>query len=336
MDIKHIVLAMMAAGALLLTGCKDDEDTKPSLSGEVPTPSIPPYVLKGDTYHIVATGVYRGSNPADSLVGFYVFDPILSVNDTLRREKESGPAEMDYVVPDGDRTTYTLSVFAFAKGYYGKGSSVTFSLVNPSLDTLVGSLSGHHLGYEANTSFDDARDGQKYYVSSLSPGGWMLQNLAWEGAGVPFADAVAMNYVAGRFYTYEEALTACPAGWRLPSDADFVALTGAGAVGETIPGKAGLLKGDIWFNGEQLWEYQNSRILLTNEDYFSAMPWGYLTVSAGTHRFMCSGERAVFWTSDAVDAETALVRYLNLDSNDIFVQAMDRKSFGASVRCVKE
>ena len=38
----------------------------------------------------------------------------------------------------------------------------------------------------------------------------------------------------------------------------------------------------------------------------------------------------------AVDAESVQVRYLKLESNDIFVQAMDKKSFYASVRCIKE
>lgn len=336
MKINRYILALLAAAALL-AGCKkDEEDTKPSLSGTVTIgATIPAYVQKGESYHIVASGAYRKSK-TDTLVGYYIYDPITHQYDTIRREGEKGIAEGDFVVSKDSLDKFTLNVTAFAKGYYGTTGSASFTVVNPSLDTLHGSLKGHPFGYDATTSFTDARDGLAYYASSLSSGGWMLQNLAWTGAGYPYADSEAMSYIAGRFYNWNEASTACPAGWKLPSDTDFVALAGAGAAGETIPGAAGVLKGDVSFNGSALWPYQNSKITVTNDAFFTALPWGYLTVSAGTHSYKSFGESAVFWTADSVDSETALARYIKVDSNDILVQAMDKKSFHASVRCIKE
>ena len=327
---------VLLAAATLFAGCKkDDEDTKPSLSGSVTFGSIPAYVQKGDTFHIVASGAYRKSK-TDTLVGYYIYDPIVAKYDTLRAEGVKGPAEGDFVISKDSLISFTMRVGAFAKGYYGTSSSAEFVVVNPSLDTLHGSLTGHPFGYGAGTSFTDARDNQKYYASSTATGGWMLQNLAWTGAGYPFADAEAMNYIAGRFYNWDEAMAACPTGWRLPTDADFVALAGAGAAGETILGAAGTLKGDVSFNGTKLWAYQNSTITLTNDGFFTAMPWGYLTVSGTVTSFKQYTSMAAFWTADSVDAETARVRYLKVDSNDILVQAMDKKSFYASVRCIKE
>lgn len=335
MNINRYIFAFLAA-SVLLAGCKkDDEDTKPSLSGTVTFGSIPAYVRRGDSFHIVASGAYRKSK-TDTLVGYYIYDPILAVYDTLRAEGVEGPAEGDFVVSKDSLASFSLNVTAFASGYYGTSSSATFVVVNPMLDTLKGSLKGHPFGYEVKTFFHDTRDFQRYYVSSEASGGWMLQNLAWEGAGHPFAGASAMNYISGRFYNYDEAMAACPAGWRLPADADFVALAGAGAVGETISGAAGTLKGDVRFNGSRLWPYQNSTITLTNDGWFTAMPWGYLVVSGTVTSFQQYNSVAAFWTADSVDAETALVRYLRVDSNDIFVQAMDKKSFYASVRCIKE
>ena len=335
MKLNRYIFVLLAAAALF-AGCKkDDEDTKPSLSGTVTFGSIPSYVQKGDSFHLVASGAYRKSK-TDTLVGYYIYDPITNGHDTIRYEGQTGPAEGDFVVKKDSLASFSMSVTAFAKGYYGNSSSASFVVVNPSLDTLQGSLTGHPFGYEANISFTDARDGQLYYSSSLSSGGWMLQNLAWAGAGYPFANAEAMNYIAGRFYNWDDAVAACPAGWKLPTDAEFVALAGAGAVGETIPAAAGALKGDVWFNGKALWTYQNSSITLTNDGFFTAMPWGYLTVAGGITSFNQYNSVAAFWTADSVDAETALVRYLKVESNDIFVQAMDKKSFYASVRCIKE
>lgn len=335
MKIYKVLFTVLAAAALV-AGCKkDDEDTKPSLSGKVVFGSIPAYVQKGDSFHLVVTGAYRKS-ATDTLVGYYIYDPVTARYDTIRYEGQTGPAEGDFVISYDSLGTFSMNVTAFASGYYGTTSSATYTVVNPSLDTLHGSLTGHPLGYDAGTSFTDARDGQQYYASSLSSGGWMLQNLAWEGAGYPYEKAVAMNYIAGRFYNWDEAKTACPTGWKLPSDADFVALAGAGAAGETIPGAAGALKGDVYFNGTRLWTYQNSTITLTNDGFFTAMPWGYLVVSGQVTSFKQYGNVAAFWTADSVDAESAQVRYLKLESNDIFVQAMDKKSFYASVRCIKE
>ena len=336
MKINRYILALLAVAALL-AGCKkDDEDTKPSLSGTVTIgTTIPAYVQKGESFHIVASGAYRTSK-TDTLVGYYIHDPISNKSDTIRTEGQTGPAEGDFVVSQDSLDTFTLSVTAFASGYYGASASAEFTVVNPSLDTLKGSLKGHPFGYKANTTFTDARDGRKYYASSLSSGGWMLQNLAWEGKGYPFANSPAMNDISGRFYSWDEATTACPAGWKLPSDADFVDLAGSGAAGETISGAAGPLKGDVFFNGIRLWSYQNSSITLTNDTYFTALPWGYLTISAGVKNYQHYGYVAVFWTADSVDSDTALARYMKVESNDILVQAMDKKSFRASVRCIKE
>ena len=33
-----------------------------------------------------------------------------------------------------------------------------------------------------------------------------------------------MDMIFGKYYTWTEAQTACPEGWELPSDADFVEL----------------------------------------------------------------------------------------------------------------
>ena len=335
MKFNRYIFVLLAAAALI-AGCKkDDEDTKPSLSGTVVFGSIPAYVQNGDSFHVVASGAYRKSK-TDTLVGYYIYNPLSVKYDTIRHEGKIGVAEGDFVVTKDTLSSFTMKVVAFASGYYGTSSSASFVVVNPSLDTLHGSLTGHPFGYEANTSFNDARDGQKYYASSLSSGGWMLQNLAWAGAGYPFADSEAMNYIAGRFYNWDEAKTACPAGWKLPTDAEFVAMAGAGSAGETIPGAAGALKGDVRFNGTELWTYQNSTIPITNDTYFTALPWGYLVVSGPVTSYKQYGNVAAFWTADAVDAESAQVRYLKLESNDIFVQAMDKKSFYASVRCIKE
>ena len=177
MKLNNYIFVLLAAAALF-AGCKkDDEDTKPSLSGTITFGSIPAYVQKGDSFHIVASGAYRKSR-TDTLVGYYIYDPIAAKYDTIRYEGQTGPAEGDFVVGSSDLASFSLSVSAFAKGYYGTSASAKFVVVNPMLDTLKGSLKGHPFGYQVNTFFHDPRDFQRYYISADASGAWMLQNLA--------------------------------------------------------------------------------------------------------------------------------------------------------------
>ena len=95
---------------------------------------------------------------------------------------------------------------------------------------------------------------------------------------MPYANADIMSDVFGRFYSYEDALTACPEGWRLPTEEDWIAL--GKALGSTAD-KYGVLKGvapkvmtDATFNGVDMWAYWPAVGTLTNESKFSAIPAG--------------------------------------------------------------
>jgi|LSQX01.2.fsa_nt_gb uncharacterized protein (TIGR02145 family) len=335
MNLKSISIIFCLA-SIVLSGCKkEEEETKPILLGEVKFADLPSYVKKGESFHITVSGAYR--EDGSTLVGYRYRDPLKAVYDTLRRENEEGPVEFDFVISKDTLGTFGLSVHAFATGYYGISKYSFFTVVNSSLGDK-GSLSKHPFGSALKTTIADGRDGKTYYITNAGGKSWMAQNLAYSANGTmgrPYEDSEAMNDIFGRYYSHDEALTACPEGWKLPSDADFVALAGSGSVREKIIGVAGALKGDVYFNGEQLWPYQNSSIKLNNISLFTALPLGYLSLHAGISTFYDYGASAIFWTSDAVDAERSLVRYLRVDSNDLFVEGLDN-GLRASVRCIKE
>lgn len=78
----------------------------------------------------------------------------------------------------------------------------------------------------AKTSFTDPRDGEVYGVKKLGNLTWMKENLRFN---VPNASWCFDNddencAELGRLYTFQSALKACPYGWRLPSDNDWLDL----------------------------------------------------------------------------------------------------------------
>lgn len=75
----------------------------------------------------------------------------------------------------------------------------------------------------ASRKFKDSRDGKYYKYAYIGNTRWMAENLNYgnDSLGKCFWDDDENCSEYGRFYTYEEARTVCPDGWRLPTENDF-------------------------------------------------------------------------------------------------------------------
>jgi len=188
----------------------------------------------------------------------------------------------------------------------------------------------------------DARDGQTYQTVTLGDQTWLAQDLNYETDNNSWCyqdkSENCDNY--GRLYTWEEALTACPAGWHLASDEEWSTLVKyldpkADPNNVLIESKiaGGMLKATgTKEDGTGLWRRPNAGA--TNVSGFSAVPGG---IRFPTGFFNQMGNQVTFWTSTEFNANSAWFRYLDYGVDDVDRDnTVITKAYAVSVRCIMD
>lgn len=348
MDFKRLLLISTGIAAALLSSCKKDEEDEvlASLSTNFKI-SLPAYAKPGEKIVIYTKDILKMAATKDGgEVGYYwKFTPERDFNDTIKYTSSSSfECDMIEVVYPDTLCEAVFTLTAFAKEHYSSSASVTTTIVDagrPSASlTFNGESQTSNFPEKEDSQFTDPRDGKVYITRTIGSKEWFKQNLAWEGSGHPYMGCNVMSNVFGRYYTWDEARTACPEGWRLTTEQDWVDMAGKVKEGEftafsTLKGIAGRIQSKAWFNKKALWEYWPV-VDLKESSYLNIANTGYATYGELDNSFTGLGTYAAYWLDNETDSDSAYIRYIFEEVNDVLVGTKDKKSFGATVRCVRD
>jgi len=163
---------------------------------------------------------------------------------------------------------------------------------------------------------------QTWFAENLkvtkAPDGAELKSWAPNGA-----DSLVAVY--GRIYDWESAVKACPAGWHLPSDKEFMELV-------KFLGGAMVAGGAMKETGTDHWKSPNKGA--TNSSGLTVLPGGYR--SQGGRYLNYKNNLAYFWSSTENDSSMAWGYYLTYGEPIIYRFSMTfTKPMGMAVRCIK-
>jgi uncharacterized protein (TIGR02145 family) len=180
------------------------------------------------------------------------------------------------------------------------------------------------------TSIIDRRNGKAYKTVKIDNQTWMAENLNYAipatgtDSGRCYHNSIDSCAKYGRLYTWDAAMTACPAGWHLPTAEEWDILVDyAGGLNSAIK-----LKSTAGWN-----DYRGESGNGTDEFGFSALPGGHYYYYDG---FSDVGKGGYWWS--ATEESTSYYSAYRMGIFYDFSGALGRrdKSYWYSVRCVKD
>lgn len=208
----------------------------------------------------------------------------------------------------------------------------------------LGTGYGQQLLFTTPDTFTDPRDGAVYKTIAIGTQVWLAENLkylpsvagtntnsaktpsyyVYDYYGTNVAEAKAtVNYsIYGVLYNWEAAKSACPDGWRLPTDAEWTTL-------ENFLGGSLVAGAKLKEEGEAHWN--NPNVGSTNSSGFTALPGGFYQ-SATQFGNLTRG--ADFWSlTQGLGWGNARSLYHN--NSYVGQYQNNEKTTGFSVRCLK-
>ena len=313
-SMKRILYFGLAALSIFSCSKSDSDSSIPSLSGLSITSATPPYVRVGDILQFDAdVSSLAASDGTQPTIGL-VWQVNSEKQDTLTKDISKSNPTFSYKVETLE--SFTVYCYAYAgSDYYSTNASTSFQSINPQT-ALTGLVDESTVTLEGNT-----------YITLMAGGKtWLGNNLFKSGTGYSYLSAEVTDSVFGRYYTWTEATQACPAGWHLPTAAEFDACLGSVSAS---------LMADAYFLGNKMWTYFPA-VQITNQSGFNAIPTGYRDLLDSFSPHGSFGEYASWWTASETAEGLAEYRYIFQENPVVQKGQGDKNSLAMSVRCVQD
>lgn len=173
----------------------------------------------------------------------------------------------------------------------------------------------------------DSRDGQSYRTVRIGDQVWMAQNLNFTvGVNWCYDDKAENCQKYGRLYNWNTAMTACPAGWHLPSRAESETL---------VSFAGGSMLGGRKLKSTSGWSGKSDGM---DPFGFNAIPAGFRKTSEHIDGFDWLGYAAFIWTTaeSMFDKSDALGLFMSSGGDRVELSDENKETTGASVRCLKD
>ena len=196
--------------------------------------------------------------------------------------------------------------------------------------------------------FKDTRDGKIYNWVKIDDRIWMAENLNYTGEDIKhitdntewinniandgwcyYGNSDSLGAIYGALYQWEAAKKACPEGWHLPSDEDWIKLE------QLIDNDQYALNASTTLKSSTGWDWEAGSILKRKNRYgFSALPGGYRSLISDAY-FLLGGYSGFWWNIEVNNIDEANYCSLVSQKHNIFIDYADKKN-GFSVRCIKD
>jgi uncharacterized protein (TIGR02145 family) len=220
--------------------------------------------------------------------------------------------------------------------------------ITTNCDNTYDELSVVFVRIDAGPALTDV-DGNSYNTVWIGEQLWMAENLkttkyndgtsiplewdawTWSNLNTPaycwYNNDEATGNTYGALYNWYTVSTGnlCPAGWHVPTDAEWTMLT-------TYLGGENVAGGKLKEIGTSHWNSPNTGA--TNETGFTAVPGGYRHYYDGS--FGGIGDYGVWWSATQTHQDWATLRSVGYDRSNVHRDANYYMQYGLSVRCLRD
>ncbi|MDZ7718097.1 MAG: FISUMP domain-containing protein [Balneolaceae bacterium] len=181
-------------------------------------------------------------------------------------------------------------------------------------------------------TFTDPRNNKEYELACIGDQTWFAENLNYNTGNSWCYDNDSENCKSlGRLYDWQTAQSACPDGWHLPSEEEWLVLAntlgGTDVAGGKLKGLTGWNEPNVGASNSSGWSAFGSGIYIQKGEHTQS------------HGFMDKGEMAYFWSSTestGYAGPTAVGLSLRRSGKSMSLPPSLMKSNGQSCRCVKD